>query len=161
MHEKLPVSVPQIRHESTAMAAFQNSNATDDGHALRLRQSPGRAFVNDGQFSGQGAGQQDGGKFSRTERMTRPQTGQFGDGGGWVNFNPIRARHRLGCCSAGPPHDNFLMHFAGNVDSPEELPQEVEAAKAGERDERGGIGNNNHSWRRSAVAWSSARSAAA
>lgn len=56
MHEKLPVSVPQIRHESTAMAAFQNPNATHDGHALRLRQSPGRAFVNDSQFSGQGTG---------------------------------------------------------------------------------------------------------
>ena len=82
MHEKQPVGVPQIRHESTAMAAFQNSNATDDGHALRLRQSPGRAFVNDGQFSGQGTGQQDGGKFSRTERMTRPQTGQFGTAAG-------------------------------------------------------------------------------
>jgi hypothetical protein len=160
VRQQMRVSGAQIRHESAPMTTLQNPHATHDGHALRLTQSPGRAFVNDGEIGRERAGQQDGGEFSGTECMAGSQGGESVGIGRRVSFNPVRARHRPGGGPAGTAHDDFLTHFAGNMDAPEKLPQQVEPANAGERDERGGIGNDDHSLRRSAVAWSSARSAA-
>jgi hypothetical protein len=149
----------QIRHESAAVAALQNPHSTHDGHSLSLNQSSGRAFVNDHEIGPQRPGQEDGGEFSSTQRMSRAQCRQTGRIGRGMNFNPVCSIHRIGGRPACAAHDDFLTHLAGNMDATEKLLQQIEAANAGKGDERGRVGNDDHSLRRSAVARSAAKSA--
>ena len=72
-----------------------------------------------------------------------------------MNFYPVSARDCGGSRAPRATHDNFPSNFIGNVDMPKKQPQEVKLADTGKRDERGGIGNDNHSLSLSAVAWSS------
>jgi hypothetical protein len=153
-----PRSYPDT--QIAAMPALQNSDASHDSHALRLRQPAGGTFINDGQIGSQRASQQNGGQFSGPERVTCPQAGNFTRVSGQVGFNPVCTRHRPGGWPSGTANHNFLVDFASNVDASKKLPQQIKPADSGERDERGGIRNDNHSLRRSAVTPSSARSVA-
>ena len=78
VRQQARVSLAQIRHESAAVSALQNPHTTHDGHSLILTQSPGRAFVNDHEIGPQRPGQEDGGEFSSTQRMSRAECRQIG-----------------------------------------------------------------------------------
>lgn len=151
----------QVRDQSFAMSGFQDADTAHDGQALRLGQAPRGAFVNDGQISPERTREQDGGEFAVAQRMHGAQLEQVLRGCRRMNLYPRRAADRLSRRPARASHDHFLAHFVSNVESSEEFAQQIEPASPRQRDKRGGIGDNDHSFRRAAVARSSTRSSAA
>ena len=154
------VAGAQVHYPAPAKTRFENAHTTHDRQTAGLSQSPCGSFVNDGKASAERTGQQHGGEFTRTQRMKRAQAEHLNGGTRWMALDPLRLADGLGGRSSNPEHDNLAMHLFRDVDSSEELPEQVKLACPRQGDERGGIGNNNHNLRRATVSRSSARSSA-
>ena len=160
LDQQFLVARAQVHHPAPAKTHFENAHTTHDRQTAGLSQAPCGSFVNDGKVSAERTGEQHCGEFTRTQRMKRAQAEHLYCGTHWMALDPLRFADSLGGRSSNSEHDNFSTHVFRDVDSSEELPEQVKLACPRQGDERGGVGNDNHSFRRATVSRSSARSSA-
>lgn len=151
LNEQLPISVPQVFHQSPPMPDFQNTYTTNHGQSVCLCQPSRRTFIYDGEIGFERPGKQYCGKLALPKRATRMEAKDLVGRSSGVGFDPFGGTDQMRRRSARTANHDFLSHFLRDVNFNEELPQYFKLAHASQRDEGRGVGNRNHSFNREAV----------
>jgi hypothetical protein len=136
LDQQFLVARAQVHHPASAKTRFENAHTTHDRQTAGLSESPCGSFVNDSKVSAERRGEQHCGEFTSTQRMKRTQAEHLNRGTRWMALDPLRFADGLGGRSSNSEHDNLSTHLFRDMDSSEELPEQVELAGPCQGDER-------------------------
>ena len=159
--QQIDVCLSKIRDETPTRARLHHSQTPGNGKARLPRYATRLPLIQKDEVGFETLGQKDGSALASTEAPACLLQQRIRGRLSRSCLNPDGVPHLLGSGKTTPIYDDFVVDFGWDQYACEERGKNFESANPGERNERGGIRNDNHKPSRCNVLRSSSRSPAA